>query len=127
MRPLEEIESSYAKVRRECIDTMLPHVLAEKRLHFSYIIAELSDWVAELEKEVSYAKNEKERLFLQHKARGLSIAEAQSRAAVDTYEIKWKAELNFTKVKRMIEAGGEMLNAISSKLKWDEKSFDIQG
>jgi len=118
MRTLEQIDESYKAKRFECAaPNLMPHDIAKKRLELSYIVAEASDWIAGLEYEVSAAKIKEERVFLENKAKGLSIAEARSIAKIEAFEDMWKAELNYTKARRIISGGSELLNAMSSKLK----------
>lgn len=124
MRQIKEIVADIQEYRLKCVNDSIGQ-LPDNRLKLSYYISELGDQIADLERQVSAAKNNQHIAYFEHR-KTLSAADSDKQSRIDTFEELWKAEYAYSKAKQIIMDSKEILNAVSTKLRWAEREFSIQ-
>jgi len=92
------------------------HELPDHRLKVAYVLAALSDHVAEAQYRVEFIKLKREEAKLKHMG-SMTGMRADAAAKVEHGHKLIEAERELSRLKYLISSGREILNAIASKLK----------
>jgi len=129
MKELNEIVNDFLALRaktKNYYHTTNMNGIAQHRLEMSYELALLSDHLADLQSDVSVAKNEQILSYKALRDEKVSCTDADKYSRLKTSEAIIETEHNLTRVKQLISGGKEILNALSSKLKTLEQEVKNQ-
>lgn len=113
MRPINEIIEDYLAARADYKNMSIAE-LPDYRIRLSFLLAELSDWIPEVEKRLSSAKNAQIEAYKRLREERVSCADADKFSRLEAFEKIWQAEYHLTRIKQLLSSGSDILNAILS-------------